>query len=167
MMRAMERHEIGEARVVPIILTPVEGWMHSPFAKLQVLPKDGKPVTKWDDRDEAFVNVAQGIRRSIESISKAQPIEQLDSFNKNHPLVSTRAVDGGLSDRKLRRLEQERNSLQQQYDLVSEKLNRLREALAIEVDPLMRLKLEKQQTQSQSELSQIDEQLDQFEQQLG
>lgn len=67
MKRAMERHEVGEARVIPIILTPVEGWMYSPFAKLQVLPKDGKPVTKWDDRDEAFVNVAQGIRKAIDS----------------------------------------------------------------------------------------------------
>lgn len=70
MKRAMERNEVGEARVIPIILTPVEGWMYSPFAKLQVLPKDGKPVTRWDDRDEAFVNVAEGIRKSIKLISK-------------------------------------------------------------------------------------------------
>jgi len=71
MKRAMERHETGDARVVPIILTPVEGWMHSPFAKLQVFPKDGKPVTKWGDRDEAFVNVAQGIRQVIDLFSQS------------------------------------------------------------------------------------------------
>jgi hypothetical protein len=70
MKRAMERHEIDEARVIPIILSPVEGWSYSPFAKLKVLPKDGKPVTRWDDRDEAFVNVVQGIREAVLSLSR-------------------------------------------------------------------------------------------------
>jgi len=70
MKRAMERHELNEARVIPIILSPVEGWIHSPFAKLKVLPKDGKPVTRWDDRDEAFVDVAQGIREAVLSLSR-------------------------------------------------------------------------------------------------
>lgn len=74
MKRAMAMHETGEVCVIPIILTPVEGWEHSPFSKLQVLPRDGKPVTQWSDRDEAFVNVAQGIRKSIERIRR-QPSE--------------------------------------------------------------------------------------------
>ncbi|MEM9265201.1 MAG: toll/interleukin-1 receptor domain-containing protein [Cyanobacteria bacterium P01_F01_bin.13] len=69
MKRSLERHEIGEACVIPIILTPVEGWAYSPFSKLQVLPRDGKPVTRWDDADEAFVNVARGIRKSINLLS--------------------------------------------------------------------------------------------------
>lgn len=172
MKRAVERHEIGEARVVPIILTPVEGWMHSPFAKLQVLPKDGKPVTKWDDRDEAFVNVAQGIRRAIESISQAKPVMQAALEKTKLPIGSNQvenvaAITSGLPERKRRRLEQERDSLQQHYDLVNEKLKRLREALAIEVDPSTKLKLEKQREQAQSELNQIDVQLEQIERQLG
>jgi hypothetical protein len=170
MMRAIERHEKGEARVIPIILTPVEGWMHSPFAKLQVLPRDGKPVTKWNDRDEAFVNVVQGIRRAIESMSQAKSIAQATLVQSasvgSHHAENVTGATGGLSDRKRRRLEQERDSLQQQYDLVNEKLNRLREALAVEVDPSTKLKLEKQKEQAQSELNQIDAQLDQVEQQL-
>lgn len=166
MTRAMERHEIGEARVVPIILTPVEGWRHSPFAKLQLLPKDGKPVTKWDDRDEAFVNVAQGIRRVIESISQTKSLMPTVSGGNNQAeTVDTMA--NALSDRKRRRLEQERDSLQQQYDLINERLTRLREALATENDVLTKLKLEKQKEQAQSELEKLDEQLEQVEQQLG
>jgi len=51
--RAMERHEAGEARVIPIILRPVD-WEGAPFSKLQALPTDAKPVTSWDDSDEAF-----------------------------------------------------------------------------------------------------------------
>ena len=169
MMRAMERHEIGEARVVPIILTPVEGWTHSPFAKLQVLPKDGKPVTKWESQDEAFVSVAQSIRRAIELLIQSKSMEQpvvrrAESFTEG--IETLVAMASGLSDSKRRRLEQEQNSLQQQYDLVNEKLARLREAHAIEVDPLMKLKLETQKENAQSELNQISTQLERIEKQL-
>jgi hypothetical protein len=42
--RAMERHEAGEARVIPVILRPCD-WKHTAFAKLQALPQDAKPIT--------------------------------------------------------------------------------------------------------------------------
>lgn len=71
MQRALERHEAGTARVIPIIIKPVD-WQGSPFSKLQVLPKDAKPVTQWGDQDEAFLNVVQGIRRAVESLQTAQ-----------------------------------------------------------------------------------------------
>jgi len=67
MKRAMERHEAGEARVIPVILRPVD-WKGAPFAKLQALPKDAKAVTTWPNRDEAFANVAQGIRAAVEEL---------------------------------------------------------------------------------------------------
>ena len=62
MKRAIELHKAGTARVVPIILRPVD-WSSALFGKLQALPKDGKPITKWDNRDEAFYNVSQGLRQ--------------------------------------------------------------------------------------------------------
>ncbi len=77
MKRALERHEAGEAIVIPIILRKVD-WHTSPFGKLQALPKDGKPVTSWSNRDEAFYNVAEGIRKAIEelpNLSQAQTAE--------------------------------------------------------------------------------------------
>jgi hypothetical protein len=67
MQRAIERHDAGTARVIPIILRPCD-WKDSPFSKLQVLPKDGKPVTQWSDRDTAFLNVVEGIRKAVESL---------------------------------------------------------------------------------------------------
>lgn len=67
MKRAMERHDAGTARVIPVILRSVD-WHKSPFARLQVLPKDGKPVTLWSDRDEAFTDVAKGIRQAVEEM---------------------------------------------------------------------------------------------------
>jgi hypothetical protein len=68
LLRAMERHEAKEARVIPIIMKPCD-WNGAPFGKLQALPKNAKPVTKWDDRDEAFLNVAQGIRRAVQQMA--------------------------------------------------------------------------------------------------
>jgi hypothetical protein len=69
MQRAMERHEEGTARVIPIIMKPCD-WQDTPFSKLQALPKDAKPVKFWDDMDEALLDVVQGIRRTVESLSK-------------------------------------------------------------------------------------------------
>ena len=57
MKLAMSRHEAGEAKVIPVILRPVD-WEDSPFSKLQVLPTDGNPVTSWLNHDEAFWDVA-------------------------------------------------------------------------------------------------------------
>ncbi len=65
--RAMERHLAGEAVVVPIILRPCY-WGETPFSKLQALPQVGRPITKWENRDEAFENITIGLRRIIEQI---------------------------------------------------------------------------------------------------
>lgn len=67
MIRALERHESGEARVVPIIVRAVE-WHETPIGGLLALPKDGKPVKSWQDEDEAWADVAQGLRDLIEDI---------------------------------------------------------------------------------------------------
>ena len=72
MMRAMERHEANETRVIPIILRPCE-WHEAPFGKLKVLPKDGKPVVSWANRDEAFLDVATGIRNVVNHLKSSRP----------------------------------------------------------------------------------------------
>lgn len=66
MSRAMERHEGGEARVIPVILRDCD-WHSAPFGKLNALPKDAKPLTLWPDHDQAFASVAREIRRVVES----------------------------------------------------------------------------------------------------
>jgi hypothetical protein len=66
MNRAMERHDAGEATVIPVILRFCE-WRRAPFGKVLATPKDGKPVTAWADRDAAFLDVARQIRAAIEA----------------------------------------------------------------------------------------------------
>jgi tetratricopeptide (TPR) repeat protein len=61
MKRALERHEAGNARVVPIIVRPVD-WQHAPFSKLQALPPpEARPVSLWLNRDEAWLEVVKKI----------------------------------------------------------------------------------------------------------
>lgn len=64
MMRAMERHERGEARVIPVILRPCM-WHPMPFGKLLGIPRDGLAVTRWPDLDEAFLDIAQRILAAL------------------------------------------------------------------------------------------------------
>jgi hypothetical protein len=74
MKRALERHDKGEARVIPVILRPVDGWQGqgTPFGNLLVAPTDRKAVTSWPNQDEAFANVAGHIRRAVEELRNPQ-----------------------------------------------------------------------------------------------
>lgn len=66
--RAIERQRAAEAVVIPIILRPCD-WHGAPFGNLQVLPRDGKAVTTWANKDEAWTEVAVGIRRAVEAMT--------------------------------------------------------------------------------------------------
>ena len=70
MTRALERQAAGDVRVIPVILRAVD-WTGAPFAKLQALPTDGRPVTSWSNRDEAFTDVARGIRKAVTELLPA------------------------------------------------------------------------------------------------
>jgi hypothetical protein len=65
--RALERHAEGTCRVVPIILRGCL-WQHTPFSKLQALPRDGKPAVSWPDIDEALATVAEALRAMAEDV---------------------------------------------------------------------------------------------------
>lgn len=69
MQRTLERHDRNEAHVIPILVRPVDNWQAVPFVRLQVLPKDSQPISVWQKEDQAFVDVAAGIRRAIEELS--------------------------------------------------------------------------------------------------
>ncbi len=86
MRRALERHESGESRVIPIILRAVS-WESAPFGRLQALPKNGHPVTSWPNRDEAFRNIAEGITRVAEELIGKSSSGDISVFRS----VSTRS----------------------------------------------------------------------------
>ncbi|HEX7999047.1 MAG TPA: TIR domain-containing protein [Pyrinomonadaceae bacterium] len=62
--RALERHERGEAVVVPIFGRAIDDFKEMPFAKLNGLPKNAEPINS-SDNDNALAEVARGIRKIV------------------------------------------------------------------------------------------------------
>ncbi len=62
MERAMHRHNLGLARVIPVILRPCD-WQNTPFGNLKACPNDGKPVVNHTTLDDGFLQVAQAVRQ--------------------------------------------------------------------------------------------------------
>jgi len=71
MMRALERHREGSAIVIPVILRACT-WHDAPFGKLMATPTDGRPVTQWPDRDQAFLEVANAIKAAAKRTKPAE-----------------------------------------------------------------------------------------------
>lgn len=60
MKAALKRHTTAHAIVIPIILRACL-WQVAPFAKLQLLPKDGKPIQNFTRKDDAYAAIAKAI----------------------------------------------------------------------------------------------------------
>lgn len=78
--RAIQRHREGAAVAIPVIVQPCD-WLASPFRELRATPKDGKPVSKFPNIHDAFLEITQDIRGAAESLGKSggsvlpQPVE--------------------------------------------------------------------------------------------
>jgi hypothetical protein len=78
MRRALERYGAGEAVVVPVLVRTTPDWNQLPgLGSLQALPtrpgavpEEVIPVKKWEDQDEAWTCVVNGLRRTIEKFHK-------------------------------------------------------------------------------------------------
>src|SRR5436305_5889313 len=94
MKRALERHERGEADVIPILLRPVL-YTDAPFAKLQFLPTGGKPVVTWRNRDSAFVDIAFGIQQVVEELHGPKDFNAEDVYPGLMPFPGTPVSPSG------------------------------------------------------------------------
>ena len=65
MKKAFERMQNNDAIVIPIILRPCL-WQETPLADIQVLPKDGTPISKYEDSDDAYYEIVKSINNRIE-----------------------------------------------------------------------------------------------------
>jgi Type ISP C-terminal specificity domain/N-6 DNA Methylase/TIR domain len=81
MQEALNRHKAGTATVIPIILRPTY-LKNAPFADLEALPRDAKPVTTWSNLDAAFNSVAEGISKVVDKLNEKLP--DLPSLTISH-----------------------------------------------------------------------------------
>jgi hypothetical protein len=85
LVKAVERHLSGKARVIPIILRHCT-WEIVPvgnlqLGQLQALPKDRKPISTFTNPDEAFSNIAKEL------------LEVIHQNNSEHILRANSAID--------------------------------------------------------------------------
>jgi hypothetical protein len=69
MKRALARHKQGVARVIPVILRPCD-WHGLEFGRLLATPTDGRPITKWPNIDEAFLDVVLAIKKALSDLGQ-------------------------------------------------------------------------------------------------
>ncbi|HKR00947.1 MAG TPA: TIR domain-containing protein [Pyrinomonadaceae bacterium] len=77
MKRALEKHEAGEARVIPVLIRNVDDWGSYPFARLQVVPRGAVPVENWEKQDDAWVDVARNIRLACQEMLEIQRASEI------------------------------------------------------------------------------------------
>src|SRR4051812_48541204 len=94
MKRAMERHEAGEAIVIPVILRACD-WHGAPFGKLNAAPPDGKPVTQFPDRDQALLEVSKAVRAAAERLTSKKTGEASSPPARGLPAVRKAAPSPG------------------------------------------------------------------------
>lgn len=66
--RALERHDNGSARVIPILVGPCD-WESAPFSRIQCIPAN-KPVRKWSPVDSGWRDVAIAVREVLEELQQ-------------------------------------------------------------------------------------------------
>jgi len=65
---ALEREAGGSMWAIPVIVRPCD-WKQSEFSNILALPRDGKPISTWDNQDTAFNDVVAELRRKISGIA--------------------------------------------------------------------------------------------------
>lgn len=63
---ALDMHEKGEAQIIPIVIRAVD-WSDSELSKIQGLPKDARPISSWENIDEAWLDVISGLKKHIQN----------------------------------------------------------------------------------------------------
>jgi hypothetical protein len=68
--KAINRHNDGKARVIPVILGPCDWKEEKKICLLKPLPKEGEPVSNWVPTDNAFADISTGVKNAIEELSE-------------------------------------------------------------------------------------------------
>ena len=90
MQRALKKHELGEVTVIPIILDPCD-WKNAPFGKLLAVPRDGKPISKYPNQHDAFLEIVQAIREIVKEVNfgDAKPQGQIVKTSIPEKIISS------------------------------------------------------------------------------
>ncbi len=103
----------------------------------------------------------QGIPEHLKPIIYKKPIPVQQVTLKSEDKIPTNLTPG-----KRRRISQELDSLQEQYELLREKLKRLRNDLAVEAGTSVKYQLQKDKEQTEAEIEQLAQKIEKLENEL-
>ncbi|MBX2889329.1 MAG: SUMF1/EgtB/PvdO family nonheme iron enzyme [Saprospiraceae bacterium] len=66
--KAFERFESGEVKILPVIVRKCSWQDDGRLAQFQALPRDGKPISTWSDRDDAYTDIIDSLKTFIADI---------------------------------------------------------------------------------------------------
>ncbi|MCD6222040.1 TIR domain-containing protein [bacterium] len=84
--KAIELQKKKGIQVIPIILSHCKWEDDEDISKLLALPTDGKPISSFPNRDEAWVDVYEGVKKVIEKEMKIRELkitEEFENFLRN------------------------------------------------------------------------------------
>lgn len=122
MIRALEHHEAGKAHAVSIVCRPCD-FSGLPFARFVMLPTDAKPVSTWPNRDEAWLDVARGIRKLLEGEPRAAVAAESAAPRPSRSPSRHSAPAGGLNLRRKPTDLDRREHLERGFEIVWERFN--------------------------------------------
>ena len=82
MKRAIERHKKGDAVVIPVILHPCD-WHDMPFGKILACPKDGKPISKFPNMHDAFLEITKSVKIAANKFISSEPVSETRAISHN------------------------------------------------------------------------------------
>ena len=89
--KALELRNKKGIQVLPIILSPC-GWLDDKdISILLALPTDGKPVSSFQDRNKAWIDVYEGLKKVIKKESKVRKLkitEDFENFLRNAEMLT-------------------------------------------------------------------------------
>lgn len=67
MKKAIEREKRGECKIIPVIVRACM-WDETPLKNFLAFPKDGKPIEQYERKDDAYLEIAKGVRKIVQSM---------------------------------------------------------------------------------------------------
>jgi hypothetical protein len=83
--KALQMQEEESLTIVPVVVEPCD-WQNTPFSKFKALPKDGKAISTWENKNTAFLDVIQNIRKLVQAGGakpdkiKASPVQMSRNY---------------------------------------------------------------------------------------
>jgi hypothetical protein len=93
--KAIENKESGRCQIISIIIRSCD-WHDCDFSMFQAVPKDGIPISTWKDKDEAWLDAINGIKKHVAEFGPAE--QKLSVVLKSNHSCVTQFTDDWIKD---------------------------------------------------------------------